>query len=361
MGSTPEEWFQQHPLDITQQSGQLFFEIVALKDIASGDEIFIDYGSAWEEAWKSQSENQVFRHEIRVPHDFFPSNWLHQTLEYEVEPMEDLQPGEIRPLVWKHNGKPVSSHMFVVGLPPNMTTHVKDFAADRGITNLYDQVLEEKLLESSEWFVFDADQQEAQKEQWFIQKYKSVEWDFNMHYIAAWNEEGRQALYGALGQGGYDMALNSIGNYFGLNSLSCFHVSFMGVSEADNSFMHTDLYGTDGKGFNIIFPMITVDGSSPELDIQSDNADVVVAVKYQHDRAFVLRDWAYHKTSAVTYEEKGQIRIVVGMYCAEIDESNHDILRYLYSLELVPPFMDQFNLPIQDIHWDKTGKHHLPK
>lgn len=362
---TPQEWLEAHPLDVTDQSGEILMEFIALRDIQPGEEIFVSYGASWQETWakyeESPQEDMPFRHEIGVPEGFFPSNWLNQLMEYKVEPIEHLQPGEIRQFMWKHNGQPVAKNTFVVGLPENFTTHIRHFAEERGILNLYEQLLAEKILDSDEWYVFDADQHEGDPEQWFALRYKSVDWDFNMHYVAAWNDNARKNVFRAFGSAGYDTVLDSIGRYFGLDSLTCFHTSFMGVSEADKSFMHTDIYATGEVGFNIIFPIVTVDGSKPELDIQSDNADVVVAVKYEHDRAILMSDWGYHRTSAVDYDEKGQIRVVLGMYCAQIDESNHQALKFIYNGEDPAPFIDQFELPIKEIHWHKNGEHRLPR
>ena len=88
---------------------------------------------------------------------------------------------------------------------------------------------------------------------------------------------------------------------------------------------------------------------------------MVVAVKYEHDRAILMSDWGYHRTSAVDYEEKGQIRVVLGMYCAQIDKSNHQALKFIYNGEDPAPFIDQFELPIKEIHWHKNGEHRLPR
>ncbi len=361
----PREWLEAHPLDVTDQSGELFMEFVALRDIKAGEEIFLSYGTLWQAAWEtytsSPKKRSPFRHEIGVPDGFFPPNWLNQLVDYEVAPIENLQPGEIQQLTWKHNGQPIAKNAFVIGLPENFTSHIREFAEERGIINLYEQLLAQQVLDNDEWYVFDADQHEGDAEQWFALRYKNVDWDFNMHYIAAWNDNARKSVLRAFGSAGYDVVLNGIGQYFGLDALTCFHSSFMGVSEADKSFMHTDIYATGEVGFNIIFPIITVDGSKPELEIQSDNADVVVAIKYEHDRAIVMPDWGYHRTAAVDYKEKGQIRVVLGMYCAQIDESNHEALKFIYNGEDPAPFMDQFSLPIQEIHWDRNGEHSRPQ
>lgn len=111
--------------------------------------------------------------------------------------------------------------------------------------------------------------------------------------------------------------------------MTCFHASFMGLSYAENSFMHADVYGTGGKGFNIVCPIITINDSKPELDIQSDdNADIVVTVPYRHDIAYVMADSGYHKTAPVNMNKHSQdIRVVVGMYCGKIDETSSSTLQ----------------------------------
>jgi len=86
-----------------------------------------------------------------------------------------------------------------------------------------------------------------------------------------------------------------------LDNLTCFAQSFMGVSEADNSFTHTDIYATGEKAFNIISPIYVVEGSKPELDIIGDDPNIELAVKYNYDEAIVMADLGYYKTSAVDY------------------------------------------------------------
>jgi hypothetical protein len=38
---------------VKETVGGLAFDVVALRDIQPGEEAFIDYGSEWEEAWKT--------------------------------------------------------------------------------------------------------------------------------------------------------------------------------------------------------------------------------------------------------------------------------------------------------------------
>lgn len=144
--------------------------------------------------------------------------------------------------------------------------------------------------------------------------------------------------------------MQSLVSEYKLDNLTCFHMSFMGVSECDNSMTHTDIYATADKAFNIIFPVITVEDSKPELDIVSDDPNIVVAVNYLPDRAIVMGDWVYHKTSPIEYDEVGEMRVVIGMYCAQIDAANVELIETIYEGEDHAPFQSQFELPIKEHH-----------
>lgn len=73
----------------------------------------------------------------------------------------------------------------------------------------------------------------------------------------------------------------------------------------------------------------------------------------------------YHKTSPNSYNDKGQMRIVVGTYCAQIDDTTAKMMHHLYDGEDPAPFCGQFsrdrNSWIAEVHWAKDGKHSLPK
>ena len=177
--------------------------------------------------------------------------------------------------------------------------------------------------------------------------------------VAAWDEAARVSFLRALGTGGFDSLLEGLVNTFGLDSITCFHMSFMGISECDNSFTHADVYAVDGKGFNIIWPLLVVNGSQPELDIVSDDANIVLSVNYEYDVAYIMGDYGYHKTSPNSYEENGQMRIVLGSYCGQLDDSTAKMFHHIYDGEDPAPFCGQFEPPYE-IHWSKSGDR-LPK
>ena len=384
----PNEWFDQHPLVLLEESGKVLLNIVATKDIQKGDELYLDYGDLWNHAYTANKGAKTpFRHEIGVPRDFFSQTWLQTPVKYELAEIETIQPGEIIPLTWKHNGERVANASYVIGLPEHFADRVIEFSEERGILSLYRQLLlwknhpeeydEEEdeweyyddVLQSNQWYVFRADQHVADEdmaEEWFVHRFRSTLWDFNMHYVSAWNEIARKEMWKALLDAGLsDILLESMGNYFNLESLTCFHHSFMGISHADKSRMHTDLFATGNKAFTLIFPLILAEtNDQPELQIQSDNADIVVPIKYQFDRAVLMGDWGYHSTAPVdygdSYDEKsgtGDVRVVFQMYCAEINEANREIIRHHYNEEDPAPFMNQFDdLATMERHWSRAQK-----
>jgi hypothetical protein len=356
----PTEWLGLHPLDVLDQSGKLMMEFVALHDISPGEEILIDFGRDWEDAWRKHRESSpegAFRHEIGVPADFFPSGWMNQSLVYELAPLEDsLKPGELSLMRWAHNRQPVNDNYFRARLPLGTSARSLEFSNEIGATALYEELIATNALRDNEWFTYESRNNTG--EEWYAHRFESSEWDFNVHYISSWNEAARVHFLRFLGQAGFDSVLDAIGNKFGLKHLTCWHPAFIGVNDCDNSVMHADVHSTGNKGFIILYPYVLVEGSKPELDVQARDANIVVAVKYEPDVAIVLGDYGYHRTSPVDYSEKGGIRLVVSNYCSEIDETNHKVMKYLYNTEHPAPFMDQFDLPIKEFHWGNG--HTLP-
>ena len=354
-----DDWLEEHPLDVLSVAGELMIEFVALRDLEPGEELFIDYGKDWEEAWKGRSMDEPFRHEIGVPDGLFPEVWMHKSTIYEVAPVKP-DPGQVVPLTFAHNGKPVSEVAFAVGLPKGYTQHMRGYTDQKGISDVFRKLLMAKksVLGDNEWAVFpDNDGQE-----WFVHSYEHDAWDFNMHYIAAWDEDSRTSLLREMGEAGFDSLLESVGNHFSLDHLTCFHTSYMGATKCENSLKHADIYESEGKGFNIITAIELVNGSKAELDIISDDPNIVVSVNYHEDLAYVIGDYGYHKTSPHEYDPTHEdVRIVFGSYCAQIDKSNHYMMKYIYDGEINAPFMDQFELPLKEKHWSRDNKKHSLK
>ena len=372
----PNPWLRDHPIDVMERSGKLALEYVALRDIHNGEEILLDYGKLWQDAWEEYSGRNAyarsshFRHNIGVPSGFFPDNWLHVSDRYEIVEIQDLvnkplEPGVALPMTWAHNGKP----RFLV------------FSEKKGVIELYRKLLSEKQgyhLPSDGFGVYrpatlvnnTSDVERAME--FFAHRYKSDSWNFNMHFVAAWDESARTAIFKALGDAGFDLAVKGIGERFGYDNMTCFHSSYMGVTHCDKSKMHSDIYATGDKSWNIIFPLITVEGTDPELDVMAEDMNTVIGVHYLKDVAFAMGDFGYHQTRPINYynpdDEQSKddsnyaanglpIRVVFGAYCAQIDETNVAMIRHVYDGDDPAPFADQFEkLPMREKHWDRNSR-----
>ena len=101
-----------------------------------------------------------------------------------------------------------------------------------------------------------------------------------MHYVSVWSESARKDIFAALGNAGFDIAISGIGEHFGHDNMACFHASYMGVTHCDKAEMHSDTYNTDDKSWNVVFPIITVEGTDPELDVMLEDMNTIIGVYY---------------------------------------------------------------------------------
>ena len=196
----PNPWLRDHPIDVMERSGKLALEFVALRDIAPGEEILIDYGPLWDAAWSEFRDRNpyarggYFRHSIGVPDGFFPDNWLDVGDTYELAELADLEnnppePGVALPLTWAHNGKAVASkYAYVVGLPKGFSDKFREWSESKGIIELYRRLLTEQegfLLESDGFKVYqpgslvNTTTEEEKATEYFAHRYKSSQWNFN--------------------------------------------------------------------------------------------------------------------------------------------------------------------------------------
>ena len=69
--------------------GALILEVVALRDLHPGEELFLDYGSAWEEAWETHVDNwepPVNAADYVYPEDMDETETLRTVVEQQTDP-----------------------------------------------------------------------------------------------------------------------------------------------------------------------------------------------------------------------------------------------------------------------------------
>jgi hypothetical protein len=238
--------------------------------------------------------------------------------DFEDSPIIDLK---ILPMIWKRTQKRVSGFVYRIGLPSTVRSQLLDYATNIGITERYQNL----LLDGEGLQVHSSKTQGVMEEfkglNWFIQRPAGI-WDSNMHWISPGDAATHEDFLKQLSLGGFDKVLESIGEYFELDGLVAYHLSFMGVSHCTGGYVHHNLSGTHGKAFNIIVPLITVDGATPaELKIE-DTDDQTGGYRYEYDEASIIGDYARHTTGRVDYREQGKYRLAVSIYIADVNEGN---------------------------------------
>lgn len=321
------------------------------------DEIYAPYLPAEQitliDKWatKDQHLDNAFRHEIGVPDNFFPELWMQPAI-YEVSPIPPLKPGEHVAITWKHNSKPVTRNALYVGLPPNFNAFLYDFAERMGVMGIFRNVLNGRPNEIGTHRYVD-----LKEGQYYVQR---PHWNSNMHWVIPNDEVARKSYLKALGAGGFDTVLDSIGTSFGMEKLTCFHNTFLGISKSDDSVIHSDFYETQRRSFDFLLPIIMANSTRPEFHIQSLDGNVVVGVKYQYGTAISVGDWTMHKSAPCDYTDTGEIRVVSSIYCSDIKPENRKSLLFMYNQEHPAPFHHLFDIPIKEWHWDHDGMT-LPK
>jgi hypothetical protein len=330
-------------------AGPLAMEIIALKDIVPGDEIFIDYGEGFKEAWKKRIHSgglseQPFRHEIGVPDGFYPDNWMRA----DPRPYGDFIPsplayGQMAPIRWSSTAKVVTPWAFRLGLGSRVREVLLEYCNKMGITD----ILKHVTKEGNELEPGKETHMELEGDDWYLQR-PEPKWRSNMHWFSPGAGPAHDHYLQALSVAGFDGILNSIAGYLGMDGLVVFHVTFIGVSVSNRGFMHHDVTETDAKVYNIIIPLIVANETGPELDVESydpdRSADVqdgrVGRYRYEYDVASMMGDDAYHATSACDYRKNKEMRLAATVYIADVNDANAEYILNHYTQAYPPPDID---------------------
>ena len=86
--------------------------------------------------------------------------------------------------------------------------------------------------------------------------------------------------------------------------LTAYHVSFIGVSYSETAYVDTDFVGMENTTLNTIDPLVSVEDSLPELDLQDDWSTRAGKYKYKQNVALALGNSMYHGTAACNYRSE---------------------------------------------------------
>lgn len=176
------------PTEVTfgdNEISKLYVDYVALRDIKAGDELFINYGEEWIEAWEKRDPSKPFRHEIR-PTDLFPQDWLEQEVRDKPVPelaTPKLKPGQIDNIRLL-TGEIIGPYLHRVGLPDGFTEKMAKWADDIGVTaTMEDYILNGKALKKG-----TETKVRINGGTWWIKRF-GASWQSDMHYITPDDDE----------------------------------------------------------------------------------------------------------------------------------------------------------------------------
>ena len=259
-----------------------------------------------------------------------------------------LPSGDVAPMMW--DGIRPSEHMYRVRLPPQLLGELRKYADEMGITDFYRGL----VIEDQPYQPGQEDRVTFQGTNWFCQRPKS-HWASNMHWTSPADETAHDHYLQALGAGGFDQVLESVGTYFGLDGLSAYHLSFIGVSECEKGFIHADVVDSGNMAFNMIIPLLLLEEEGPELEILSDDETLTRYYKYEYNFASLVGDSALHATASCNYRSKRSMRMAATVYIGDITPTNVNNL--LLSLtQAYPPIGNaQHLLARAGDHWSRSN------
>ena len=190
----------------------------------------------------------------------------------------------VEPMVW--DGAQISKNAFTVNnLPIKLVHELREYADRMGITDMYRRLLLAAppviaAVEGGERFDDDntgtttttntnnndgrrplvpgtEQKLELHNFHWMVQRPKS-HWKSNMHWCSPADENAHDDYLRVLSRGGFDQVLHQVGTYFQLDGLSAYHLSFIGVSQCEQGFIHADVNESGRKAFNMIIPLILI-------------------------------------------------------------------------------------------------------
>eukprot|EP00592_Proboscia_alata_P016824 CAMPEP_0194398958 /NCGR_PEP_ID=MMETSP0174-20130528/126395_1 /TAXON_ID=216777 /ORGANISM="Proboscia alata, Strain PI-D3" /LENGTH=333 /DNA_ID=CAMNT_0039195317 /DNA_START=883 /DNA_END=1881 /DNA_ORIENTATION=- len=253
--------------------------------------------------------------------------------------------GEVVPMMWEDTSKLLSKNAFRVGLPPNLLGELRAYANRMGITDFYRKlVVEDRPYNPGTENVI-----RFQGYKWMVQRPKS-HWASNMHWTSPADEEAHDDYLRVLSAGGFDEVLEGVGTYFGLEALSAYHLSFIGVSQCEKGFIHADVTESGTMAFNMIIPLILED-EGPELEILSDDETTTRYYKYEYNVASMVGDNALHATASCDYQEKGTMRMAATVYVGDITPGNVNNLLLSLTQAYPPVGNAQHLLDRAGSHW----------
>jgi prolyl 4-hydroxylase len=260
-----------------------------------------------------------------------------------------LEPGELMPLVWRDTNAIATQYAFQIGFPPELITSLQSYCDRLGITELFRDLVGPNPIPPEDGhagrFV-----QLSDGNKWYAQR-PAKKWTSNMHWVSPADEKTHEEYLKVLSEGNFDLVLDAIGRYLGLEGLVAYHLTFIGVSHSEKGYIHHDSTDTGASVYNVIIPLILEEDALPELVMIDDkDGSKAGALKYKIGQGAMMGDDAMHGTEACDYRAKRGMRMAATVYIADVNYNN--------AWDITSQTLTQI-FPLPDTRWllTQAGRH----
>jgi prolyl 4-hydroxylase len=269
-----------------------------------------------------------------------------------------LQPGDMFPIIWRETNKIATQYAFQIGFPPELITSLQNYCDRLGITDLFrDLVGDNPIAPEDEHTGRFVELNDGNR--WYAQR-PAKKWTSNMHWVSPADEKTHEEYLKVLAEGNFDLVLDAIGTYLGLEGLVAYHLTFIGVSHSEKGYIHHDSTDTGASVYNVIIPLILEDDSSPEL-VMMDDEEVTKAgaLKYKIGMGALMGDDAMHGTEACDYRATKGMRMAATVYIADVNYNNAPDITSQTLTQIFPLPDARWLLTQAGRHWGDSNNHSL--
>lgn len=268
------------------------------------------------------------------------------------------KPGEVLPLQFQ-DGVAVDPFAFRVRLPENLTKIMRDYCDKIRLTELFEELMDDEQLDPGE-----DEYAQLNGNKWYVQR-PSAKFHTTAHWLSTSSEEAHEEYLQVLAEGGFDIVLEGIGKYFGLDDLVCYSVGFVVLDQCDEGYMHYDFKKVSGNAFSLLFPIILPVHEANEAKEQHfvrtrNDPNVVAKVDYEYGMALGVGDYTRHTTGDIDHRESDDMIVLATIYVAHISEENVEALLNDF-LDPFPPRDVEYFLNLKGPHWNKEGSAQLQR
>ena len=211
-------------------------------------------------------------------------------------------------LVTDSDGVPLSSDFYKMSIPPFLMSIMLDYVESSGLKKLFEYCIDN----SPRSFKTDVTQCPMR---WDVRRRPQPS-ACDMYWISPSNLESHVDMLSRLGSGGFDTLLKAIASVLqdDIPHLTVYQLTYVLVSYCNEQRFHTDNDDSlTGDVWTVIFPLILVPNSSPELAVRHSVLKTEHLIKYNVGEALIWGPLTEHSTAQVKYDAGFRVCVAINV------------------------------------------------